>query len=144
MRGLRSEPEPLSDETEAAVECRMPIPRELAGQKYLSLASYRKTGVAVPTPVWFGEDGDQLFVVSKTDAGKSKRIRNNPRVRIAPCTFRGKITGPEFEARARVLPEQEWARAKSLINKKYWLSRLSVGGKTNVYIVIENIALIAA
>lgn len=122
----------------------MPIPRELAGQKYLSLASYRKTGVGVPTPVWFGEDGDQLFVVSKTDAGKSKRIRNNPRVRIAPCTFRGKITGPEFEARARVLPEQEWARAKSLINKKYWLARFSVGSKTNVYIVIENIAPIAA
>ncbi|MDP9160535.1 MAG: PPOX class F420-dependent oxidoreductase [Acidobacteriota bacterium] len=122
----------------------MPIPLELTGQKYLSLTSYRKTGVAVPTPVWFGEDGDQLFVVSRSDSGKSKRIRNRPQVLIAPCTIRGKITGPEFEARARILPEQEWARAKSLIHKKYWLSRLSFGSKKNVYIVIENILSSAA
>ncbi len=74
----------------------MPIPPEIAGQKYISLASFRKSGDAVRTPVWFGEKDDKLYVMTRSDSGKYKRIRNNPKVRIAPCTMRGKITGPEF------------------------------------------------
>jgi hypothetical protein len=36
------------------------IPWEVQGQKYISLATVRKNGVAVRTPVWFGEDGGKL------------------------------------------------------------------------------------
>ena len=74
------------------------IPPAIAGQKYISLTTFRKNGVGVSTPVWFGEDGDKLYVMTRSDMGKAKRIRNNPRVRVAPCTIRGKVTGPEFEA----------------------------------------------
>ena len=82
----------------------MPIPRELEGQNYISLVTFRKSGAAVPTPIWFGEDDDKIYVMTRSDSGKYKRIRNNPEVRVAPCSIRGKITGPEFEARARILP----------------------------------------
>ena len=70
----------------------MPIPPEIQGRKYISLTTFRKTGQAVPTPVWFGEDDGKLYVMSRSDSGKSKRVRNNPQVRVAPCTMRGKVT----------------------------------------------------
>src|ERR1700685_1618623 len=93
----------------------MTIPREIPGQKYTSLTTLRKSGVAVPTPIWFGEEGDRLYVMTRSDSGKYKRIRNNPRVRIAPCTMRGKITGPEFDADARILPPEDWPTARQKI-----------------------------
>src|SRR5580765_7213363 len=70
----------------------MPIPPEIKGQKYISLASFRKNGNPVYTPIWFGEKDDKLYVMTRSDSGKYKRIRNNPKVGIAPCTMRGKIT----------------------------------------------------
>jgi len=102
----------------------MTIPREIAGQKYISLATFRKTGAAVYTPVWFGEQGGKLYVMSNSKTGKCKRIRNNPNVRIAPCTIRGKITGPEFAATARILPQPERARARETVRRKYWAARI--------------------
>jgi PPOX class probable F420-dependent enzyme len=117
---------------------RMAIPREIEGQKYISLTTFRKNGVAVQTPVWFGEEGGKLYVVSKADSGKCKRIRNNSRVRIAPCTIRGKITGPEFEARARILPPEHSPRARATVRRKYWLARIpSPWRKTSVYLEID-------
>ena len=116
----------------------MAIPREIQGQKYISLATFRKTGEAVYTPVWFGEDNDKLYVKSRSDSGKYKRIRNNPQVRIAPCTMRGQITGPEFAATALILPPEDWPRAQRAIEKKYWLARLSfLSSKQNLYFELE-------
>lgn len=103
----------------------MPIPPEIHGQKYISLATFRKNGTAVWTPVWFGEGDDQLYVMSRSDSGKYKRIKNNPQVRVAACTMRGKISGPEFAGRARILPPAEWPQARKAIHEKYWLARLS-------------------
>jgi PPOX class probable F420-dependent enzyme len=115
----------------------MPIPPEIHGQKYICLITFRRTGDAVSTPVWFAEKNDKLYVKTRRDAGKCKRIRNNPRVRVAPCTIRGKVTGPEFEAYARILPDENSADARSVIEKKYWMARLSLSNKLNVYLEIE-------
>jgi|SRR5919197_747628 PPOX class probable F420-dependent enzyme len=115
----------------------MPIPSELQGQKYFSLATFRKSGVAVYTPVWFAESNGKLYVKTRNDSGKFKRIRNNPTVRVAPCNIRGKITGPEFTGRARILPTAEWKQAQAAINRKYWLARLPFWSKKNEYLEIE-------
>ncbi len=56
--------------------------------------------------------------MSRNDSGKYKRIRNSSRVKVAPSTIRGKITGPEFEASAHILPEQDWKAARKTIAKK--------------------------
>ena len=102
----------------------MEVPSEIREQKYISLATFRKSGVAVHTPIWFAEENDRLYFMTRSKSGKYKRIRNNPKATIAPCTMRGKIIGPEFPAMVRILPPQEFQRARRLINAKYWLARI--------------------
>jgi PPOX class probable F420-dependent enzyme len=101
------------------------IPSTIRGQKYISLATFRKNGVKVATPVWFGEEADKLYVMTLSNMGKVKRIRNNSEVTVAPCTMRGILTGSELPASARILPKEEHAHARQTINRKYLLARLS-------------------
>lgn len=102
----------------------MAVPAEIHGQKYVDLATFRKNGAAIHTPVWFAEDNGRLYVMTGTRLGKYKRIRNNPRVTIAPCTIRGRVTGPESRATARILPPEEFERVRGMIKAKYWLARV--------------------
>jgi hypothetical protein len=101
------------------------VPSAVRGQKYISLGTFRKNGAKIATPVWFGEDGDKLYVMTLSKMGKMKRIRNNPQVTVGPCTIRGKLTGPEVVALARILPPEEHAHARQTINRKYLLARLT-------------------
>lgn len=96
---------------------------QFADAKYLSLETFRKTAVGVRTPVWFAqESGKPLFYVySEADAGKVKRIRNNPHVRVAPCNFRGVVRGAWVEGRARFCDADEAAHGQQLLRRKYWL-----------------------
>lgn len=115
-----------------------PIPSAIRAQKYISLTTLRKNGTPVATPVWFGEEGDKLFVMTRRDMGKTKRIRNNPQVRVAPCTIRGAVTGPEFPATARLLGPEDHARARQAINRKYWMARIPwVWWRTDTYIELS-------
>jgi uncharacterized protein len=114
-----------------------PIPSSIQRQKYISLTTFRKTGAGVATPVWFGEADGKLYVMTRSDMGKTKRIRNRPQVRVAPCTMRGKVTGAEFPATARILPPEEHARARQTINQKYWMARIPwVWRRTDTYLEI--------
>ncbi len=113
------------------------IPPAIRNQKYISLTTYRKTGVSVATPVWFGEQDGNLYVMTRSDMGKTKRIRNNPQVRVAPCTIRGKVTGPEFAAAARILPKEQHAATRRTINRKYWMARIPLlWARTDTYLEI--------
>jgi len=114
------------------------IPFPIQHKKYISLKTFRKNGVGVPTPVWFGEEDGKLYVMTRSDMGKTKRIRNNPQVKVAPCTIRGKVTGPEFDATARILPPEEQAHARQTINRKYCMARLPlVWARTDTYFEIS-------
>jgi hypothetical protein len=113
------------------------IPAAIQDQKYIRLTTFRKSGVGVATPVWFGEDDGKLYVMTRSTMGKSKRIRNNPQVKVAPCTIRGVVTGPEFEAIARILPPEEHRHARETINRKYWLARFPLlWWRTDAYLEI--------
>ena len=96
---------------------------QFANQKYLNLESYRKAGAAVATPVWFAQDGNEIYVYSLAEAGKVKRIRNNPRVRVMPCDYRGGPKGEWVEATARIIDGAEAAKAQRLLDKKYGLMK---------------------
>jgi PPOX class probable F420-dependent enzyme len=110
----------------------------IAGQKYISLTTFRKNGAGVATPVWFGEEDGKLYVMTRSDLGKAKRIRNNPQVRVAPCTIRGKVTGAENAATARILPPEEHSRARQAINRKYWAARIPfLWRKTDTYLELS-------
>ena len=97
-----------------------------AREKYISLESYRKSGEAIATPVWFAQDDKAIYVYSLADAFKVKRIRNNPKVRIAPCDMRGKVTGEWVDGRARIITDpDEDNRAHQLLDQKYgWMKRI--------------------
>jgi len=113
------------------------IPPTIRGQKYISLTTVRKNGAKVATPVWFGEDGDKLYVMTRSTMGKVKRIRNNPLVEVAPCTMSGRLTGDKLFAHARILPPEEHAQARQAINRKYWMARLPlIWSRTDTYLEI--------
>ena len=92
---------------------------DLAAGKYLLLTTFRKDGTAVPTPVWVAGDNGTLYVWSAADAGKVKRIRRSGDVRIGPCDLRGKPTGEQVPATARLLDGAGSDRVRSLIAEKY-------------------------
>jgi uncharacterized protein len=96
----------------------------LGKEKYISLITFRRTGTAVATPVWFVQLEDTLYVYSDATAGKVKRIRNNPQVQLAVCTKLGRVTGPIMTGVARIVTDpQEQARVKAALDAKYWLAR---------------------
>jgi len=94
---------------------------QFSGRKYLNLESYRRNGQGVRTPLWFVEDDGALYFYTVAHSYKVKRIRNNPRVRVAPCDMRGKVRGEWAAATARRLGVAESRRADELLNRKYGL-----------------------
>ncbi len=91
----------------------------LAGHQYMNLTTFRKSGVAVSTPVWFVEAQGKLHLSTLRTYGKVKRIRNNPRVLVAPCDVRGTPLGAAQPAIARVMGADEQARAHYALMHKY-------------------------
>jgi uncharacterized protein len=83
------------------------------------LTSYRRDGTPVATPVSLAVDGDRGFVRSPGTAWKVKRIRRDPRVEIAPCTPRGRPTGPALPALARRLDGDEARRAARALRRRH-------------------------
>lgn len=60
-------------------------------RRYVSLTTFRRSGVPVATAVWIAPAGDALAVVTDTTAGKAKRLRNNTAVVIRECDVRGRV-----------------------------------------------------
>jgi PPOX class probable F420-dependent enzyme len=97
--------------------------KHLEGHNYALLITYRRNGEGVPTPVWFGLRDGKIYVHTEPRTAKVRRIRANPRVRLAPCTMRGKPRGPAAEGRARVLPPEDEEMAEAAIQANYGLGR---------------------
>jgi len=122
----------------------MPDPiAQFADAKYLNLETFRKTGVGVRTPVWFAQERNIFYIYTLPDAGKTKRIRNNPKVRVAPCDMRGNLRGAWVGARARICNEPETAHGQELLRRKYgWMKIVGdffsrMRGRTQAVIAIE-------
>jgi PPOX class probable F420-dependent enzyme len=76
----------------------------LEGQHYVRLTTFRRSGKAVPTTIWFALVEDKAYVFTGANSGKVERIRNDPRVTVTPSNFRGKPTTPgSMEAEARIV-----------------------------------------
>ena len=109
---------------------------------YISLETMRKNGNVVATPVWFAEDAGKLFVWTQADSGKIKRIRNNTRVRVAPCDQRGGLKGGWIPATARVIDDPaSIERVSAMLRKRFGLAKrlFELMGKLrrNKYAAIE-------
>lgn len=94
---------------------------ELAAEKYISLATYKKDGTRVATPVWLAREGEHLYVITEASSGKAKRLRNSSRAQVAPCDMRGNVHGPVTNVTAILLDEKGTAHVKALIDKRYGL-----------------------
>jgi PPOX class probable F420-dependent enzyme len=103
----------------------MTVPDEIGRSKYINLTTYRKDGTAVPTPVWAVLNGDELIVVTEAGSWKVKRIRNNSHVLVTVANIRGKVApgAPSAEGNARVLDPAETETARTLLARKYFISR---------------------
>jgi hypothetical protein len=86
--------------------------------KTVLLTTYKRDGTAVETPVSIAFDGERAFFRSYDKAWKTKRLRRNPQVRLAPSTVLGKPTGQVIQARATLLEgEQARVAAKALARR---------------------------
>lgn len=94
---------------------------DLESESYINLATFRRNGAEVRTPVWFAAIGDKLYVFTDGTSAKVKRIRATERIRIAACDVRGKVTGEWIEGRGRVVDEP------ALIDAAYTALRAKYG-----------------
>ena len=96
-------------------------------EAYISLETFRRSGAGVPTPVWFALREGRLFVFSEAKAGKIKRLRNSERARIAACNVSGRVRGPWWDARARVVADPARVKtAYAALHAKYgWKMKIA-------------------
>ena len=116
------------------------------GENVISLETYRRNGEPVRTPVWFLQENGTLYVHTADSTGKVKRIRRNPKVRVAPSYFRGKPKAEYVDALAELETSPETVKKYySQIYKKYglqgtltrFLQRFSRSKSTEVIIAIR-------
>ncbi len=93
----------------------------LEDEDHVSLATFRRSGEAVPTALWFGLHEGALYARSQAAAGKLKRIRNGSAVRVAICDAAGVVSGPWIDGAARILEDSDprVAIADALLDEKY-------------------------
>jgi uncharacterized protein len=97
------------------------VTHPLSGRRYVSLTTFRRDGTPVATPVWLVGYEDGIAVWTGAGTGKVKRLRRDPAVTVAPCTFRGRLLGEPVAGRARLLSSEDNARVRASIRKKYRL-----------------------
>jgi PPOX class probable F420-dependent enzyme len=95
-----------------------------SGQKYIALETFKKSGEGVKTPVWFVLHDGAFYIYTEADSWKVKRIRNNPRVRVAVSDMRGNVKGSWSEGTAAIIDGEERLEADKLLDQKYFLKKL--------------------
>jgi PPOX class probable F420-dependent enzyme len=126
-----------------------PDPAPLANERYVSLETFRKDGSGVKTPVWVAPLEGRLVMMTEGTSYKVKRLRRDPRVRVAACDQRGRVRGDWVEGTGRVLESADDARrAHQALRDKYgwqvaitdFFSRISGRMKRRAYLEITLVA----
>jgi uncharacterized protein len=97
---------------------------DIGAEKYVSITTFRKTGVGVSTPVWIAKlpDGKVGFTID-ADSGKAKRLRNNSKVTLRPCNVKGKVVegAAVVTGNAVLVTGAEYKVVWQAIVHKYWI-----------------------
>ena len=91
-------------------------------EPFVALTTFRRTGVGVTTPVWIAPDGDALVVTTEARVGKVKRLRNDARVTLQPCSRFGKVApdAPLVHGTAEILGlDRLHPAATTALRRKY-------------------------
>jgi uncharacterized protein len=106
-----------------ALAPRVGSPAEIRAAKRTLVVTFRRDGTPVPTPVWAAPAGGSLYVRSECDSGKLKRLRNDSRVLLAPCSARGRPLGSPLEAHGFVVASEEEPAAERALAERYGFAR---------------------
>ncbi|MET9349266.1 PPOX class F420-dependent oxidoreductase [Streptomyces termitum] len=89
--------------------------------RYVSLTTFRRDGTGVATPVWYAMEDGKVYVWTRTDSWKVKRLRNDPRVELAVCDVRGNVAegAARVPGTARLVTGEELRRVRALLSRKY-------------------------
>ena len=79
------------------------------------VTSFRRNGMGVGSPVGTVVSQGKLYFMTAADTWKVKRLASDPRVTVAPGTFKGEVLGPAIEGTARRLTGSEFKRARDLL-----------------------------
>ncbi len=94
----------------------------LDSEKYMSLETFRKDGTGVKTPVWMANLDDNLVVFTAGGSFKVKRLRRNPKCRVAACDMRGNVHGLFYEGTCVIVEDEaQIDRMHAALRKKYGL-----------------------
>ncbi|GCE15920.1 PPOX class F420-dependent oxidoreductase [Tengunoibacter tsumagoiensis] len=109
---------------------------------FINFTTFRKDGTAVPTTVWFANEGGKLFITTQKGAGKVKRIRNNPRVTLTPSDRMGQVVeATTVQGNAHEIIDAEGrVQARALLRQKYGVQFDQIAGEETektTYIVVE-------
>ena len=94
------------------------------GRQFCLLTTFKKDGSAVPTPMWFFIKNEKMYMTTRGQSWKVKRIRRTSEVKIASCNSSGGQCGRPFSAQATLVEETtERDAAKAGLNHKYGLKK---------------------
>ena len=119
---------------------------DLAKARYVNLETFRKNGTGVQTPVWVARDGDELVIFTNGDSYKVKRLRRDPKIRIAECGVRGALKGPWHEGTGQLVDDEASKQSGTrALHRKYgwqmtladWGARLRGSKKNWAFIMIR-------
>src|SRR5262245_59949016 len=91
----------------------------LGNTKTVLLQTRKRDGSWVPSPVSVVIEGEHAYFRTYDAAGKYKRLRNFPEVKLAASTMRGKPTGPAVEGHARQLDGAQAEHARSMLAARF-------------------------
>ena len=73
----------------------------------ISLTTYYKSGKGVATPLGYDKKDNKIFMNTRKNSYKIRRIKNNHQGKIAVSDYRGRIKSPYIEVEIKILEPNE-------------------------------------
>jgi len=104
----------------------MSLLEQLESEKYISVETFRKNGNGVKTPVWFVIRDETIFVITRDQTVKFKRLKNNTKVNVAISSMKGDVKSEWSSGVATILSDEKVKEVSKWRDKKYgFLSKLA-------------------
>jgi PPOX class probable F420-dependent enzyme len=97
----------------------MSVLEQLGEHKTVLLETRKRDGGWVGTPVSLAVHDGHAYFRTYDAAGKAKRLRNFPAVKVAPSTVRGRPTGRSVPGTARLLDASGSEAARAALTAKH-------------------------
>lgn len=92
---------------------------QFENQEFINIESFRKDGSGKKTPVWVLKDANVLYIQTGAGSYKLKRMKQNPHVRVTPCTVDGTVIGTWVNGEAFEPVGEEERRLDRLYHERF-------------------------